>query len=286
MTKIENVSVIVPTLNSAKYIGILLEMLAEHFSEVIVGIDSKTSDNTLNIVKMFPVKSVIVPNNLGHTAEHGMIEFITKECTNEWILRLDDDESISNQLIEFLRLQLNDITECCVGFHRKWCRVNQSRLEWMALPDFGFDWQWRLFRRNEVTYIMDIHTPGYSFESSICAPIEACILHLDWIFHTYEERLKKIKNYDAVRRDSGRLLWHYYLYEDIINYNYYFVKTWGASIPKTLKDRIATFFPAEQKNPVNINAARYINAHGNQRSCLTKIIHITRNYFLRIIFHG
>ncbi len=279
--KINNVSVIVPTLNSEKYIRRLIEILLINFSDIIIGVDTKSSDDTLKIVKEYPVKLIHIDNKSGY-AENGVIKILAEQCSNKWILRLDDDELISNQLIEFIGNSLKTLNVSCVGFHRKWCRINQSQLEWMALPDYSYDWQWRLFKKDQVNFINDIHTPGYFFDTSKCAPIEACIFHLDWIYHTYQERKEKINRYESIKLGGGESVRHYYLYEDIENFSYYFIPVWESSIPNILKTFIKTNanYKVGVFQPMNVH--EYIFTSYNTKSCrkiiIKKLISL-KNYF-------
>lgn len=278
--KIKNVSVIVPTVNSEKYIGALIETLIINFSEIIIGIDKKTKDKTLEIVKKYPVKYIIITNESGHV-ENGMIKKLSDACTNNWIIRLDDDESISNQLIEFINEKIQKINVSCVGFHRKWCRINQSQLEWMALPDYSYDWQWRLFRKDQVNFVNDIHTPGYTFETSMCAPIEACIFHLDWIYHSHQERVDKIKRYESIRTGSGISVKHYYLYEEINNFQSYFVRVWESSIPSILKEKLIISDCINEENNQFYNAQKHIFTYYNEKSCKEKLLEKIKSLFTR-----
>ncbi len=279
--KIKNVSVIVPTLNSEKYIGRLIETLIINFSDIIIGVDTKSSDDTLKIVKKYPVKLIYIENKSEHV-ENGMIKILSEQCSNKWILRLDDDELISNQLIEFIGNGLNLLNVSCVGFHRKWCRINQAQLEWMALPDYSYDWQWRLFRKDQVNFVHDIHTPGYFFDTSKCAPIEACIFHLDWIYHTYQERNEKINRYESIKIGGGESVRHYYLYEDIDNFNYYFIPVWESSIPDILKEVITSSATSKLGSFQPMKAHEHIFIPYNTKSCrklLIKKITSLKNIF-------
>jgi len=116
--KIQNVSVVVPTMNSEKYIEPLVLWLNNNFTDVVIGVDSKTSDRTREIVSKYHVGLIDIPNDTGNRVEQ-MLEFISSKCKNNWVLRLDDDEFLSNATLNFLKNTLNTIKVESVAFHRK-----------------------------------------------------------------------------------------------------------------------------------------------------------------------
>jgi len=99
---------------------------------------------------------------------------------------------------------------------------------------FGLDWQWRLFRRDLVKFDSEIHTPGITCKSSVFAPVEIAIFHLDWIYHSRLERTNKVVKYENIKSGTGHR--PYYIYEEIDNYDSYFVPVLNESIPKSLAD--------------------------------------------------
>lgn len=219
-TKNKDVTVIIPTMNSEKIISELVKKITDLFENVVVGVDSKTTDKTINVVSRYPCK-VIEINNEGSSIVESMLSQFFDHCKTNWILRLDDDEMISDLFKKYLDNELHKISVDSIAFHRRWCRKINKRVEWSVNPIFGFDWQWRMFQKNKVTFNEQIHTPGIFYKSYIFAPTEAYILHFDWVYHSYEERKAKVNKYENIKSGSGHP--EYYLYEDLPDGEKYFI---------------------------------------------------------------
>jgi glycosyltransferase involved in cell wall biosynthesis len=209
--KIKNVSVIILTQNSEEYLAILLSFLTNFFSEIIVGVDKKSTRETFLVAEKYTPKLFWIENPAGFV--ENTIEQLVSHCSNDWVLRLDDDELISTQLINFIAKYLPTISVDAVGIHRKWCRLNlaSSSLEYSPNPIYGFDWQWRLFRKSKVSFNTNIHTPGIIFHTETKAPLDAFIMHLDWVYRDYKYRKEKVDRYESASRGMGHT--EYYLYE-------------------------------------------------------------------------
>lgn len=78
------------TMNSAERIRPLLRYIRQFSDEIVVGVDSKTTDNTLEACQgladeLFVIESEALTCNAG-------LEALVDRCHGDWILRLDDDE--------------------------------------------------------------------------------------------------------------------------------------------------------------------------------------------------
>jgi MoaA/NifB/PqqE/SkfB family radical SAM enzyme len=200
------------TCDSGKFLAILLETLSNFFAEIVVGIDPKSMDGAYSVARQYASKIVPVDNPAGIV--EAVLEQLASHCSNDWILRLDDDELISSGVPEFIRNYLPSLAVDAVGIHRKWCRVNlsTSSLEYATHPVYGFDWQWRLFRKSKVTFNRSVHTPGIGFGTETKAPLDGFILHLDWVYRDLQHRRNKVVRYEAMRKGAG--MGHFYLYEE------------------------------------------------------------------------
>ncbi len=234
--KISGISVIIPSLNSEKIISPLLSLITNYYEDVIVGIDSKTSDSTKKVVQKFDCRTITIKNDQNYV--EGMFGSFFDSCKYDWILRIDDDELISNGLIQYTRNKIQNNLYNVIGIHRKWCRFKNNSLESFEGPPFEMDWQYRLFRKSKIRLKNKIHTPGFDFDDAILLnQRDAYIIHLDWIYHSYDERLKKVEKYERIKPTTRSR--HYYLYEDILNSERYF---------STLKDEELTSFIRDALN--------------------------------------
>lgn len=142
-SKISGVSVIIPSLNSERKISPLLSLVTNYYENVIVGIDSRTSDSTREIAKEFDYKVITIKNDKNYV--EGMFGGFFNSCKYDWVLRIDDDELISDGLIEYTRNKIKGNQFDVIGISRKWCRLSGNLLQnFNGLP-FGMDWQYRLF---------------------------------------------------------------------------------------------------------------------------------------------
>lgn len=209
--KIDQVSVIILTQNSEERLPLLLERLDGIFSDIIVGVDRKSRSLTFDIACNHSEKVFWIDNPGGIVEE--TIERLVEHCEAEWVLRIDDDEVISEGVAGFIERYLPTLQVDAVGMHRKWCRVNlmASCLEYSTCPIYGYDWQWRLFRKSGVEFTTRVHTPGIRFLTETRAPLDAFIAHLDWVYHDFGYRCEKVARYESFGEGLGHQAW--YLYE-------------------------------------------------------------------------
>lgn len=142
-------STCIMTMNSAERIQPLLRYIRRFSDEIVVGVDSKTTDNTFEACQgladeLFIIQSDALTCNAG-------LEPLVERCHGDWILRLDDDEFPEPH---FERL----ITGLISGeryTHYKIPRLHLCNVEPMRWVDDGYlypDYQMRLFR-NEKTLL-------------------------------------------------------------------------------------------------------------------------------------
>ena len=234
MLRIDNVSIVILTMNSEKYLALTLETLRNKFTEIIVGIDTKSNTETKLVATRYATKVIIVENDSAYM--ENALGQLYPHCSNNWILRIDDDEFVSDGLVLFIKEYLPTLDVEAVAFHRKWMRFNKlkNNLEYSLYPRYGYDWQWRLFRRDLIKIDTRIHTPGIVFKTHTKAPLSGFIAHMDWIYHDYAARRRKVERYKTINNN----LCHkdYYLYEDIPNGEQWFTKVYEVEFLKLTKE--------------------------------------------------
>ena len=236
MTMIKDVSLVIPAINSEKKIGYLLGYACRYFEDIVVGVDTRTTDATVEKCNNYGVRTVNITNSKDY-AEHS-VDQLFSQASCPWILRMDDDELFSPELVGFLGGVNNYCDYTMIGIHRKWCRVNHSgRLQWTAFPPIGFDWQFRLAQKDRITYVSRVHTPGIKIENVAFAPLDSFIVHLDYLYSPFEERLKKVENYDKMEPGMGKRTAFYYLWEKIPDADQFFVDLDQPEL-QTIVDRI------------------------------------------------
>lgn len=210
--------IIVPTWNSARYIDIILSYYRDNAIDVVVYVDTKSTDGTRGIAQEF--FEVADMANESHVIET-VIDVISRDADAEWILRIDDDELPTLAMMTFVMsaVTAEDADEVDVfAFPRHQCLVSKdgqlfAHAGHSATADHL---QWRLYRPDRVRYAPNLHTPGFSFERSRSriAPDDACMVHLDWVVHDYGERKAKLARYANILPDRSARDLPYYLFED------------------------------------------------------------------------
>ena len=92
-----DITVIIKTKNSENSICSLLESIKD-FNEVFI-VDENSSDDTVEIAKTYKTKIIYSTKFYLDTNLNQAL----KEASNEWVLFLEDDEIVPNNLIEFLK---------------------------------------------------------------------------------------------------------------------------------------------------------------------------------------
>ncbi|NET86034.1 MAG: glycosyltransferase family 2 protein [Moorea sp. SIO1F2] len=144
---LEKITPLILTYNEAPNIERTLQQLT--WAKTIVVIDSYSTDETLEIVKYYPQVQVFQRKFDTHATQWN---YGLEQVTSEWVLSLDADYSVTNELIaEIKALQIDtDINGYFAKF--KYCIFGKP-LRGTILPPRQV-----LFRKEKSTYIDDGHT--------------------------------------------------------------------------------------------------------------------------------
>jgi hypothetical protein len=202
-----SLSLCLVTKNSAAFVHGLLAEARAYADEIVVAVDAASTDATEEICARYADKlfRVDVP---GPSLE-GVLAWLNRQCSGDWILRLDDDELPSAGLVQALPALLEDREMTHYWLRRRWLTDTQP-LTWIAQHPWWPDWQLRLFRNlpSLVRVPGELHT-SYVVPGSGRHVPNGAIYHLDLIYHSYEERLAKARRYELSRPE--RPLDEYYL---------------------------------------------------------------------------
>ena len=210
-------TLVVPTINSASWIGEIFHFYREVGVDPLFAIDTRSSDGT---EKCSPISARAWRRSPLLRAASIAFPAIAASSPTEWLLRLDDDELPSGALLRWLGEVDLDAPVDVYGFPR--CQLvldEKQRLMRSRFISFGpaaeFDRQWRMFRRDRAVYSDQLHSPGLVIQSGAGAPDDALILHFDWIIRSYEERLSKFARYRDQSGNAALRARHYGIWEDI-----------------------------------------------------------------------
>ena len=213
------IAVVIPTVNSARWLGHVIDYYRNIDLKVIFAVDTRTSDGTTSLLSAKGSKFVMVRGQ--HPRVESLIGEIVAKVDAEWILRIDDDELPSPGMLRWADKVIGAATPTTWGFPRVYCRydVRKRELEYSQFlpigPLAGRDRQWRLFRRNEVELSDRLHTPGFVAHKKRPAPDLAILFHFDWVVRSRLMRAQKVKTYEEQDAELARSLAHLSLYETV-----------------------------------------------------------------------
>ena len=138
-----NISVVIITKNEAHIIGNTLQSLQPVIRDIVI-VDSGSTDNTVNICRQFNAH-IIETNWAGYGINKNKGIAAAK---NDWILSLDADEAIDEELKRSLQqLSLQNENEVFnIRFKNFFCN------KWIRFGEWGFDKHIRLFNRRKVKW--------------------------------------------------------------------------------------------------------------------------------------
>lgn len=139
-------STCIMTMNAAERIQPLLRYVRRFSDEIVVGVDSKTTDSTLAACEgladeLFIIQSDALTCNAG-------LEALVDRCKGDWILRLDDDEYPEPHFEELV----GGLMRQSRYTHYKIPRLHLCQVEPMQWVDDSYlypDYQMRLFRNDK-----------------------------------------------------------------------------------------------------------------------------------------
>jgi glycosyltransferase involved in cell wall biosynthesis len=139
-----NLSVGILTFNSEKRIERVLESL-KNFADEIVVVDSGSRDSTLDVLKRYNVK--LFERKFDNFVNQK--NFLLSKCSCDWVLFLDDDEVVSEELSKNIQKLKSEGTEFS-GFFVN--RLTNYLGRWIRHAWYP-DWQLRLAKRENCKWV-------------------------------------------------------------------------------------------------------------------------------------
>jgi len=109
----QKLSVCMVVYNEADILASCLEHVKDVADEIIIALDGECTDNTLEIAKKYTDKVFVRPH-IGHGEPHRPFTF--KKATGNWILWLDSDEIVSDEMRDSLKKIIESSEYDAYGF--------------------------------------------------------------------------------------------------------------------------------------------------------------------------
>lgn len=182
----QKISAVINTYNAERHLAKVLESLKD-FNEIVV-CDMESTDSTLEIARQYGCKIVTFPKGNNKICEPAR-DFAIHAATNDWVLVVDADEIVPEEL----RLYLHSVIfDSSFDYALAIPRINRFLgREVTGTPDY----QLRFFKKNRAKWPPVIHArPVIDGKiKNLPAQKELSLYHLD--DPTISERVNKINNY-------------------------------------------------------------------------------------------
>lgn len=184
------ISVIIITGNEEKNIRDCLYSVK--WADEIIVVDSESSDKTVEIAKEFTAK-VFVHKWEGYAAQKA---YALNLALNEWVLSIDADERVTNELAEeLLNMNLNNVSIDAFKIHRE----NYFLGKKIKHCGWGNDYQLRLFRKSKTRLTDRLVHEGFVVEGNVSI-LKNSMLH--YSYETLKEGFAKINEYSSLEANE------------------------------------------------------------------------------------
>jgi (heptosyl)LPS beta-1,4-glucosyltransferase len=213
MSKNIQLSVVINTKNSAKYLADCLTSVKDLADEIVI-VDMASTDDTVTLAEKFGASVHQYPE-----PEVGFVEpareDLFERASGHWLLLLDSDETISEPLAQKISAVINDGSSADVYFIAR-----QNIIFDHAFTATGWypDYQARLWKKDSLTWPPEIHSVPeiHGTNDHLPATSELSIIHQN--YQTISDFLTRANRYSDVqaKRDDNSTHAHSYTPEQFI----------------------------------------------------------------------
>jgi Glycosyl transferase family 2 len=206
--------IVIPTRDSAQWIGQVLQAYRRIGVDPLYIVDTRSCDGTLELLRRLKAETISFTPH-GDIVEAGMIEFGAKAAGTDWVLRLDDDEFPSRQLLEWAAAVESISKGPIWSVARKDVYLREGRFVYSQWPTrsvwlgdrFSLNPQERLFRPDAVRYAETVHSAGFEWKPPYQHAPEGCLfIHFNNVVRNVGQRLAKVRKYALL---NETLAWRY-----------------------------------------------------------------------------
>ena len=185
------ISAVIITKNESENIARCIQAAAKAVEEVIV-VDSMSKDDTAEIARQSGAR-VIQKEWLGYAQTKN---FANGLAINNWILSIDADEVLSDELIESIKnIELQPSTVYALD------RINNYCGQWIKHSGWYPDWKKRLFDRRHVYWVGDYVHEKIKHPSDFKI-VELTGLLEHYSYKTQEEHWERIERYTQLAAEE------------------------------------------------------------------------------------
>lgn len=216
-----NVSVFIPTRDSARWVGQFLAAYREIGIEPFYIVDTRSKDSTFDVLRTMGARVIPFTPTCDYV-EAGMIEFGATQMPTKWVIRIDDDEFPTRGLLKWAQTVAASSLDQVWSLSRRELFFRDGAIVYSRAstrymngyrPDFLHP-QMRMFNTDRVRFNDKIH--GAGFDDPLFfdfAPADIYLIHLDCLLRSPTERLQKITRYEDIAPGSSSGLADLYLPE-------------------------------------------------------------------------
>lgn len=216
----KDISVVINTLNEEKNIAKVIESVK--WANEIVVCDMYSEDKTIEIAKKLGAK-VVSHKRLDYVEPAR--NFAISKVSNEWVLIVDPDEEIPDQLAKRLKEIANKMHEIdYVRIPRK----NTIFGKWMKAAMWWPDYNIRFFKKGSVEWTDEIHRPPKTKGQELDLPAEEKLAIVHQNYQTVSQFITRMNRYTTIEANQ------------LIKQNYQF--KWQDLIQKPLGEFLSRFF--------------------------------------------
>jgi hypothetical protein len=211
-------TVLIPTKDSAAWIGTLLSHYQSRGVTPTLLLDDRTKDSTRAIAEKAGAPMIDIH---GFTHTEAIVQ-VAKDCVKTpWALFIHDDEVPSEKMFERLAGPPPPDAVQSVALPRRWAWYEPGKmLTYGSSPQWqdrtghnGKDHAWRLFRPDQVIYTPAMHSEGFYIDRWSRFPLDTYFVHFEWVLRSHAQRALKLWRYDEYRWGYGAFFEKVYLPE-------------------------------------------------------------------------
>lgn len=187
------ISAVINTFNEEKNIEPLLKNIG--FVDEIIVCDMHSDDKTVEIAKAMGAK-IYIHERMGFVEPAR--NFAISKASNEWILLLDADERLTDELIKKIKLTTESTSIDYLQIPRKNIIFNK----WMQAAMWWPDYHIRLFKKDFVKWDEKIHSKpeARGHEEVLEAEEENAIIHYN--YQGLDDYLEKLLRYTKIQSEQ------------------------------------------------------------------------------------